>query len=193
MSIPIMVCSYCKQPGNMHKSWKQQPKESNKQEQYQITLPTFPRVWQHPTRVIVAYPITIIYSIVFLVGYAYLSHQFDMEKSAAAQRWHCVMHWIHSICIWAAMYFLMITLLLLINTFDVRQQALAEGFTPKCIYLQIQTNFVDQSLHAIFCREKQSSFTRCANIDKTTYLTNLTHIFFMFGTIVIVYIILRLI
>ena len=105
----------------MHKSWKQQPKESNKQEQYQITLPTFPRVWQHPTRVIVAYPITIIYSIVFLVGYAYLSHQFDMEKSAAAERWHCVMHLIHSICIWAAMYFLMITLLLLMNTSDVQK------------------------------------------------------------------------
>ena len=52
---------------------------------------------------------------------------------------------------------------------------------------------MDQSLHAIFCREKQSSFTRCATIDKTPYLTNLTHIFFMFGTIVIVYIILRLI
>ena len=48
------------------------------------------------------------------------------------------------------------------------------------LFINPKINFLDQSLHAMVCREKQSSFTICATIGKTPYLRNFTHIFFYF-------------
>ena len=35
------------------------------------------------------------------------------------------------------------------------------------LFINPKINFLDQSLHAMLCREKQSSFTICATVGKT--------------------------